>query len=359
MKKEKKTQRLLQVNIVVFAVQILQKPVVKKTTKRMGEAAQMSWVLFATFVLQKPMLFIVKYLPSFFDYVFFVYPGTEKDMQGVVPRWFAQNPRFRTQICFGGILTKANTGHSGRGIVVGAPNTVRNMVGSAEECELLKQRLQNFAQCFSADAIAIAGRGPSIFLHHGISLDDPFVHGRRGMVFCTIMTLEAVVKKHEVSLQDSNIVIFGAGHVGESIADFLFAQNCHVRTVTAQSVFDRSDVAVQNRDIDVLREADIIIVISAKGSDIYPHMKHFKDGAIIIDDTHPRMLRPFKRGFVYRAALTMDGSWFIPRLPVYGSKSIPGCVVEAMISSTHGEIVNQAEFNEVARSIGLYAYGIE
>lgn len=324
----------------------------------MGETAQMSWVLFATFVLQKPLLIAANYLPSFFDYVFFVYPGTESDMNGVVPKWFAKNPRFRTQICFGGILTKANTGLSGRGIIVGAPNTVRNMVASEEECILLKQRLQEFADCFSVNAIAIAGRGPSIFLHHNIALDGSFVQGRKGMVFCTIMTLEAVAKKHQVSLQDVNIVIFGAGDVGKSIADFLTVQECKTIIVTAQSVFDKGDIHVENSDIETLREADIIIVISAKGSDIYPHMKNLKDGAIIVDDTHPRMLRPFKRGFVYRAALTMNGSWFIPRLPVYGSKSIPGCVVEAMVHATHGEILNQKEFNIVAREIGLRAYDI-
>lgn len=358
-KTKKKFKRLLQVNLPFLTIRLLQKPLIKKTTKRVGETAQMSWVLFATFVLQKPLLFTASHLPSFFDYIFFVYPGTEKDMQGVVPKWFAKNPRFRTQLCLGGILTKASTGRSGRGIVVGAPNTVRNMVASAEECELLKQRLQNFAKCFSADAIAIAGRGPSILLHHGIKLDEPFVHGRKGMVFCTIMTLEAVIKKHQMSLQDLNIVIFGAGDVGKSIADFLTGQQCKPTIVTAQSVFDKRDVHVKNSDIESLRGADIVIVISAKGSDIYPHMKNLKDGAIIIDDAHPRMLRPFKRGFVYRAALTMDGSWFVPRLPIYGSRSIPGCVVEAMVSSMYGEIVGQAEFNAIARSIGLYAYGIE
>ncbi len=346
-------------NVVLFTTVILRTSLVKKTTKRVGEAAQMSWVLFATFVLQKPLLLAANHLPSFFDYVFFVYPGTESDMNGVVPKWFAKNPRFRTQICFGGILTKANTGLSGRGIIVGAPNTVRNMVASEEECILLKQRLEEFANCFSVNAIAIAGRGPSILLHHGIMLDEPFVHGRKGMVFCTIMTLEAVAKKHQMSLQDANIVIFGAGDVGKSIADFLIAEQCKATIVTAQSVFDKSDIHVANSDIDALREADIVIVISAKGSDIYPHMKNLKDGAIIIDDTHPRMLRPFRRGFVYRAALAMDGSWFIPRLPVYGSKSIPGCVVEAMIHATHGEISNQEEFNKVAREIGLRTYGIE
>jgi hypothetical protein len=339
--------------------QLFQNVFVKKITKKIGELAQMTWILFATFILQKPLLIIANWLPSFFDYIFFVYPGTESDMNGVVPKWFAKNPRFRTQICLGGILTKSKTGFSGRGIVVGAPNTVRNMVASKEECILLKERLEKFANCFSINAIAIAGRGPSILLHHNIILDEPFVHGRRGMVFCTIATLEAILKKHQMSLQNTNIVIFGAGDVGNNIANFLIARHCKIKIVSAQSVFDKNKICMANFDIDALRGADIVIVISAKGSDIYPHMKKLKDGAIIIDDTHPRMTRLFKRGYVYRAALTMEGSWFIPRLPVYGSKSIPGCVVEAMVYAIYGQILDQEEFNRVAFKIGLRAYDIK
>ncbi len=331
----------------------------KKVKKKLRNTAQMSWVLFATFILQKPLLIIMKRLPSFFDYVFFVYPGEEKDMRGVVPSWFAKDPRYRTRIFFGGIITKAQTGLSGRGVVVGAPNMVRNMVASPEECKLLKQRLEEFAQAFSVNAVALAGRGPSIFLYHDIDLEKPFVKGRMGMVFCTIATLNAVAQKHSISLQNNKIVIFGAGDVGKSIANFLKEQDCNVMTVTARSVFDKKNVIIANSDRDVLYNADIIIVISAKGSDIYPHMKHLKDGAIIIDDAHPRMLRTLKNGFVYRAALTIDGTRFIPQLPVYGKKSIPGCVVEAIVRATYGdEIVDQEDFNLKARTIGFRAFGI-
>ena len=329
----------------------------RKINRKVGRSVRMIWILFASFVLQKPLLRVGKFFSGRFDYIFFVYPGTKNDMRGVVPQWFCANKKFRTKIFLGGIVTSSKNYSVGRGIVVGAPNTVENMITSREECLILKKELEKIATSFGVKAIAIAGRGPSIFVRHGIRLNEPFVYGRKGMIFCTIETILTVTKKHSISLNKQKIAIFGGGYVGKSIAKFLTDLNCCVSIVTARSIatYEKS-AQVGNKDIDVLSQADIIVVISARGSDIYPYMQYFKDGAIVIDDAHPRMTRKFKRGFTYRAALTMDEAEFVPGLPVYGKKSIPGCVVEAIVTSQFGQITDQVIFNEKARDLGFKFY---
>ena len=323
-----------------------------------GRSMRMSWIFFATFVLQGPLLIVGKYLPRYFDYIFFVYPGEKRDMRGVVPYWFSRYKYFRTKIFIGGIVTNSEEGFVGRGLIVGAPSTTDSMLSSREEVLALQRNLQKFAQSLSVTAIAIAGRGPSIFVHHKIELDKPFVYGRRGMVFCTVETLRAVSAKHDLSLREQKIVIFGGGYVGKAIGRFLQSQDCSVKTITARSIL-QNRLAMRDKDLCLLREADIVIVISARGSDIYPYMKDLKQGVIIIDDTHPRIIRKLKQGHLYRAALCLKGVKFTPPLPVYGKESIPGCAVEAMTQAVYGHSIRtQQSFNEKARRIGFVVYGI-
>jgi len=291
-------------------------------------------------------------VPRLFDYVFLVYPGTDKDLDGYAPRWLAKKSVYRSKLSLAGIITKPKGGVIGRGLILVIPNTVRNMLAISSDCVSLKENLQKMAEKLSLKAVAIAGRAPSIFLHHGIELDELFVQGTKGMVFCTIKTVEDVFQKHSLSVEDTKICIFGSGRVGTTIADYLKSYSYNVSLTTANSIFDEKEADTSVADIS-LKNADVVIVISAKGSDIYPYMKHLKDGAIIIDDTHPRMLRPFKRGFVYRASLGIDGLKFTPSLPSYNSDSIPGCVIEAIVQSSSGKIETQQEFNEKATAIGF------
>jgi hypothetical protein len=298
-------------------------------------------------------------LPNRFDYVFFVYPGTRSDMDGYMPRWMTKYSCLRTKIFIGGVVTIPKNKEIGRGLIVGAPSAVRSLIASQQECAILHKKTLRLAEKLSAKAIAIAGRGPSIFLHHNIPMTLPFVRGEKGMIFCTIMALQAAITKHDIVLENANVVIFGAGRVGKSIQEFFCMHNCDAKNICAQSIFDTKKRALKDDMLELLHNADIIVVISAKGSDMYPYMKYLKDGAIIIDDTHPRMKRPFKRGFLYRASLSMSGLRFLPSLQAYTGKSVPGCVIEAIVYAKYEQnIADQIVFNELAKKIGLQVEGI-
>lgn len=125
----------------------------------------------------------MRLLPRFFDYIFFVYPGKESDIGGYLPHFLANTAWCRTQIFFGGIITAPRGEKAGRGFLIGAPSTVRSMVGSENECRLLEEKMKKIAHHYSVKRIAIAGRAPSIFMRHGIVLEKPFVQGKKGNEF--------------------------------------------------------------------------------------------------------------------------------------------------------------------------------
>jgi hypothetical protein len=330
----------------------------KRIRKIQGRIRVGALLLLGIIVLRGPFPLLMRLLPRFFDYIFFVYPGKESDIGGYLPYFLANSAWCRTQIFFGGIITAPPGKKAGRGFLIGSPSTVRSMLRSEVECRILEKKMKKIADCFSVKGIAIAGRAPSIFMHHGIVLEDPFVQGEKGMVFCTIETLYFVAQKHQISLQTANIAVFGAGRVGKSIAEFLSAEGYNVTNIRAQSVFDPEGRKLSNDVNDILRVADIVIVISAKGSDFHPHMKYLRDGAIIIGETHPPIQRPFEKGSIYRAGLSLEGLRFVPALETYSATSIPGCVVEAIVFARYGEIADQKTFNKMARAIGFCACNV-
>ena len=310
-------------------------------------------------VLRRPFLWIMKLLPGYFDYIFFVYPGQKSEIVNYLPKFLVDSSWCRTQIFFGGIITSSQDSGIGRGILMGAPSTVKSMVKSSDECNLLKKRIQRIAKSFSIKKVALAGRAPTIFLRNNVLLDNPFVHGRMGMVFCTIETLYHIADKHNVLLKESNIVVFGAGDVGKSISNFLLSEGYTTKNVRSKTVFNYNNQQLPETVKDVLGVADIIVVISATGADFHPYMKYLKDNAIIVGETHPPIRRPFARGVICRAAVSLDGLEFVPPLYSYGDTSIPGCLLEAIMLSKHGSITDQKTFNQLARGAGFQAKVVE
>ena len=328
----------------------------KRSKRRlMGKIRMTIMFMLSVTILRGPIFIIIRLLPRIFDYIFFVYPGDERQISAYLPQFMGNAAWFRTRIFFGGIITAPRGKNIGRGFYVGSPLTVRSMVRSEEECRIIMQKLLKIAQQYSIKRVAVAGRAPSIFMWHGLSMEKPFVHGHKGMVFCTIEALNYVAERHQLSLYKAHVVVFGAGRVGTSISDHLAAEGCNVSIIRAQSVFDQDERKLPDDVNDVLKSADIVIVISAKGSDFHPHMKHLKNGAIVIGETHPQISRDFPQGYLYRAGLSVEGLKFVPELATYGSASIPGCIVEAIVCAQCGDISDQKIFNQKARDMGFRA----
>jgi len=293
-----------------------------------------------------------------FDYIFLVYPGSPRDLDGYCPRKVARSPLFSCKPTVGGIISTGKLGVRGLYLVV--PNTAKEFFENNAVCREVKKRLEWIKNLVGerAKAIAIAGQVPSAFVKNGNVLERPFVRGNKGTVFCVMETLHEAMKKHGLEIGKAPIAIVGVGYVGGVLFDALKAEGQFIMGVDIER--RQSGVALQEDGERLIHIADVVIALTPKGEDFLPYVKYLKRDAIIIDDTHPKVKKqeqPEGMTF-YKVAVGLDGMKFFPKLPGYEADWIPGCAVEAIIAAKTGEFngSSQEEFNKKARELGFFAH---
>ncbi len=316
--------------------------------------------LLVSLILRWPVWGMLRFI-RIFDYIFLVYPGSPRDLDGYCPRRIARSWFFSGKPTVGGILSAGKIGVRGLYLVV--PNTVKEFFEDNAVCQEVKKRLRWIKDLLGerAKAIAIAGRVPSAFVKNGGSLEQPFVRGNKGAAFCVMETLREVMKKHGLETGKARIAIVGVGYVGGLLFDTLKAEGQDVIGIDIE--FRQSGVALKEDGEVLIRIADIVIALTPEGDDFLPYAKYLKNDAIIIDDTHPKIRRKDQpAGMVfYKVAVGLDGVKFFPRLPGYESDWIPGCAVEAIIAAKTGNFngSSQQVFNQKARELGFFVHMVK
>jgi hypothetical protein len=313
--------------------------------------------LFVTFslVLRWPTWFLLGLIRVFkpFDYLFLVYPGTDKDLDGYCPRWLAKSRLFRSKPQVGGVITK---GSGGRGLVLVVPDTVKAFIKDPQIGRKTIKNLDRIRQLVGAKSIAIAGQLPGIMSRHRINLENPFVVGNSGTVFCVMETVGRVMSLHGLMAGKFKTALVGVGFTGRLVLEALKNDGHDIYGVDIK--ISHRGVLVGEEGIAALKTADMVIVLTPKGSDFLPYVGYLKPGCIVIDDTHPKITQRPEEVHFYKVAMGMKGVKFLPRLPGYRSNWIPGCTVEAIYSAATGNFNHtpQAEFNRIARELGFYAH---
>lgn len=301
--------------------------------------------LTVSLILRWPIWILLAMLKPFkiFRYLFLVYPGTDSDLDGYCPRQLARSWVFSKQPTIGGIISK---GSGGRGLILVVPNTTDEFENKKNVCNEVTRRLVWIQQIVGAKSIALAGRLPSIISRDGNTLDNPFVKGNKGTVFCVMETVSQVMQRHGLNIDHTKIAIVGVGYVGKLLLDALKVENYK----------EVAGIDIQG-DGEILRKADIVVVLTPRGKDFVPYIKYLKKDAIIIDDTHPKITEQPPGMTFYKVAVGMDGVRFYPRLPGYKQNWIPGCAVEAMVAAATGDFngTSQEEFNQRAKNLGFFA----
>ncbi len=290
---------------------------------------------------------------KFFSYLFLVYPGTDADLDGYCPRWLAKSWIFSKKPTVGGIISK---GSGGRGLTLVVPNTVQEFHKNRDVCEKTMKRLEWIKNLAGAKSIAIAGQVPGMLVRHGIDIDQPFVRGNKGTVFCIVETIERVMRKKSLITGKFQIALLGVGYVGRVLMNYLETKGHQVIGIDIS--INRQGVKLQSEAPEVLRHADMIVVLTPKGSDFMPYSPFIKRGSVVIDDTHPKIRQRLKGVEFYKVAVGMDGVNFYPRLPGYRSDWIPGCAVEAIVSAATTSFNGHPQriFNQKARDLGFFAH---
>jgi hypothetical protein len=291
------------------------------------------------------------------DYVFVVYPGTEADKRHCFPPWLerALRPVFPLGVIrFGSYW----------GLMVSG-------LASAETLESAPERLEAFlgevkGQFEGVEAIALAGRLPSLAVKSGVDLDPPFTHGDRGTVCAMLGAIRQLAGKLGKPTEDVTLALIGgAGFIGSRLIESLTTEFDRVIAVDpryAGESREAGNVFYTARAEDV-GEAEAVMVLTARGSDTASIAHHLTSGTVVADDTHPEMPEAIRdameeRGAtVLKATVADDRIRFVPTLPDFRSDDIPGCLLEALVVVQRGEEIldSRAEFNRAADELGFRA----
>ena len=315
------------------------------------------FIFFSVF-LRWPVWLLLFLLKPFhlFGFIFVVYPGSDRDLEPYCPKKIAKSWLFSGKPVIGGFVTKGQS--KSRGLVLVIPDTIQELRGDLKRCQKIIKRIKLIKYLSGAKTIALAGQLPGVFVKNGIELDYPFVKGALGTVFCVLDTVELAIKNLKITKQKINIAQIGVGFVGGLLLDSLKGSGYQATGIDI--VVKEGETVLASNSREILEKADVIIVLTPRGSDFNPYAKWIKKGAVVIDDTHPKIEVKPDNVLFYKVAVGLPGVKFVPALSGYKKDWIPGCAVEGCIASIYGDSskLNISQFYELAKKEGFFAHAI-
>lgn len=315
-----------------------------------------NYLLFYLIVFLKWPIFIFIGLLNIFklikiNYLFLVYPGSETDIQNYTPLFMAKTFILSGRPTLVGFIFNKTCGN---GLVLAIPNTIGELRLNKKINEKIICRLKFIAKITGAKTIALAGQLSGVMAGHKIELNKPFVSGAIGTVFSVADTLDQVIKKHQLNLKKINIVLVGVGYVGGLLLNFLKDQGYKIIGIDIK--VKQKNVVLLNQGEKFLKKADLVIVLTPRGEDFLPYIKHLKKNVFIIDDTHPKIKEIIPNAIFYKVAAGLEKIKFFPKLPGYKNDWIPGCVLEAMVIASNNQANqgSQSDFNQTAKKLGFF-----
>lgn len=263
--------------------------------------------------------------------IFFVY-GTKNDKKNYWPSWLE---KYLLPIFPVGILRREEKW----GWIIATPLTIEQLEadGGKKLIELLTIIKNKFP---SVKSCALAGRLPGVLRRNNIVIKEPFVDGGIG----TRYTIYQAVLKAAEGKEFENLtvaVLGGRGYTGGSVVkDLSFGSFKLVIGVDPRYGAEPSLPTRKNQCYvttpSKISNADIVVILTAKGDEAESIIPFLKPGAIVLDDTHPCITKKVREQMLQKGAVLLkvtvqDGELrTIPRLPNFRSDDIPGCLTEAV-----------------------------
>lgn len=291
--------------------------------------------------------------------LFVVYPGDISDVKAYSPDsmiWLRDTWLYRGKPQFAGIqIRKGGKGKAAFwGIVVYISSTADELREAKQLLLSIMQRLRFIGRLLGTQVIACAGQIPSVMHHHNIPIEPPFIDGRLGSSFSVISTVEKIYEIHSLRKDRNSMVIVGIGFLGKAVIGNLQASGYRVQGIDI--VTTNAGIYIGEDALKILSMSDVVVVLTPRGQDFVPYLPQLKPGAIIIDDTHPKLRHQMENNPTYKVALEWPGFEFVPRLPGYHKQWIPGCMVEAIVTSrSKHSCASYRDFSNTARHAGLEA----
>lgn len=294
-----------------------------------------------------------------FDFMVSVYPGSKEDVLGYLP--FEKLTNFIPALSAIGFVQKGEK--TGRGLVVATKHSIDEVLNGKNQEFLDPTR--KLANSLRIKKVALVGRLPHLLTRTD---DELFATGKKGTVFTILESIRKIMKEKTLSYPKTKIGILGVGFIGGAVLRHLrvFGFN---KVVGMDTRFRKSRVEDQGRveigpNPSLLRECDLVVVLSSQGDDVAESIPYLKQGVIVLDDTHPpiskeNLLRIRSKGETFKVALGLKRVKFFPRLPNFEDRWLPGCVIEVLVESSNGGNGSQEEFNKTASSINFEVLSVQ
>ena len=287
--------------------------------------------------------------------MFVVYPGSERDKRRYCPAWLER---------LLGPVVPSGISHFGRywGLMVSGHATIESLESSPARLRaILNDTTEEFPD---VEVIALAGRLPSIAHRTGVEIAGPFTQGSRGTLCAMVgASRELALLRGQEPAHMTIAVIGGAGFIGSQLVRELAEEFGAV--VALDSRYDEAQrregrILFTDR-VEEIAAADAVLVLSARGDDASAIVPFLAAGTMLADDTHPEISAPLRRQIAARGAtalkVTMSAGRFRtrPRVPMFRSDDIPGCLLEALVVLERGKAVlgSQASFDRAAHELGF------
>jgi len=295
-----------------------------------------------------------------FDFIFLVYPGTASQVRAYAPLWYRNIKPTPSVI---GIIRESKKG--GRGLVMAMPWAIEEVESNGDFLQKIVKETGNLAELIGAKAVALGGRVVTVLHKQGFELKLPLLPGDKGAVYVILSSIKQGLKEANIEHQDIKVGILGYGFLGSHIGYFL-KKYWGWNVIGIDPRFDEpkdQDGIRLTPDFSEIRDCNLILVLTPRGSDIADEIKYFRPGTLVVDDTHPPLSKKLisiiqeKGCKVLKATLELQGTSFFPKLPGWEKSWIPGCCIEAIVVSRFGDISgkSQEEFNALADQAGFTA----
>jgi len=297
------------------------------------------------------------------DFITLVYPGTDRDIKSyVLFKWIRA---FLPIISVVGVFIYRNGKKFRLGLTVATGYSAEEMEKNKILLLQIRSSLLKFAENIGVKSVAMVGRMPSIMVKMGIPIEPPLLSGNKGTLFALTETIKDVLQKEKLFPEEIVIGILGVGYIGRTLFECLKKMKfAGIRAVDVRfkvSVWNKNRIKLGN-DPKLLEECNVVVVLTPRGSDLKKYLPYLRNGVIIIDDTHPKIpknllgdLIRLKKAKIYKVLLTLKKMKIFPSWPGYSNYSLPGCTIEAIVTSINRNIPfsSQISFTEAARKIGL------